>query len=888
MGGLLPSRCQRCSTTGIMVRMGSGVRSGVAALVLAAAIVAVTPGGAGQAAPPPAGELDGRLEPVAALAQTDGAAALRTARGGGLDTANGRVRVVVERTDTRAAQAVRAAGGEVVRESGGLVSAFVAPAELELLSRAPGVSRVRPPYAAVPAVVSQGVAGLNATAWHAAGSPGFRGTGVGVAVIDLGFAGVEATKAAGELPAGTEVVDLCPGRLASTNHGTGVAEVVHDVAPGATLTLICVADEADLAEAVAVTKSRGARVIVHSVLWLNTSRGDGSGGPDTPDAIAADARASGILWVNAAGNHSQKHWSGAFTDANADGVHEFAGTDTTNALSVASTGEVCGYLKWDDWPTTDVDFALEFVLPDGSVLASSTVRQDGDDPPTDGLCAQGGGNSISLRVRRVSGTGSPRLDLFWVAPGLLEHQVTAGSLAEPGTSPQVLAVGAICSHTQALQAFSSRGPTIGGRVKPDLVSFDAVSSSSFGPSTSCATAGTAGFAGTSAATPHVGGAAALVLEERPGLTPAELQAVLEGKSVDMAQPGQDNDTGWGRLFLTPDLPTPVLGAPSNVEQTTVTVAGTINPLVARTTYRFEYGPTTAYGVSTTELPASSTSASATLSGLLADTAYSYRLVATNPFGSGQVAGGTFTTIPYRPPSAATGPATDIREAAATLTAGVNPHGKQTTVSFQLGLSTGYGLRTSAVVLPAGNAHVPVAIAVGGLAAGATYHFRVVAENELGQTVGPDQVLTTTAAPAPPAIAPSRPAPAQRVVTVRNLPPRLLLRRPATAKPLKAVLTGGLARVHADISVDEAARLRLRVVDLKTGRTLELAAGSRLGVTKARKPAPLIESRRARAGSFGVFSLVRSAALLRGRSYALEVVAIDSGGRSARLRVRFTR
>jgi hypothetical protein len=74
----------------------------------------------------------------------------------------------------------------------------------------------------------------------------------------------------------------------------------------------------------------------HSVGWFNSSRGDGTGAAGTPDAIVADARANGILWVNAAGNEAQHHWSGAFVDANLNGYQDFAPGNELNTFVVAS------------------------------------------------------------------------------------------------------------------------------------------------------------------------------------------------------------------------------------------------------------------------------------------------------------------------------------------------------------------------------------------------------------------------------------------------------------------------------------------------------------------------------------------------------------------------
>ncbi len=53
--------------------------------------------------------------------------------------------------------------------------------------------------------------------------------------------------------------------------------------------------------------------------------------------------------------------------------------------------------------------------------------------------------------------------------------------------------------------------------------------------------------GTSMASPHVAGGAALVWSARPGLNVAELETVLRASSVDLGDAGRDNEFGSGRL-----------------------------------------------------------------------------------------------------------------------------------------------------------------------------------------------------------------------------------------------------------------------------------------------------------------------------------------------------
>jgi type VII secretion-associated serine protease mycosin len=55
--------------------------------------------------------------------------------------------------------------------------------------------------------------------------------------------------------------------------------------------------------------------------------------------------------------------------------------------------------------------------------------------------------------------------------------------------------------------------------------------------------------GTSMATPHVAGAAALLVAAHPDLTPAQLRARLRATATDAGQPGFDVAHGWGRLDL---------------------------------------------------------------------------------------------------------------------------------------------------------------------------------------------------------------------------------------------------------------------------------------------------------------------------------------------------
>lgn len=101
-----------------------------------------------------------------------------------------------------------------------------------------------------------------------------------------------------------------------------------------------------------------------------------------------------------------------------------------------------------------------------------------------------------------------------------------------------------------------------------------------------------------------------------------------------------------------------------------------------------------------------------------------------------------------PPNAATLIAKDVGQTQATLTATVNPHGAATSVYFDLGTSTDYGVQSAPKDAGAGTEALTVEIPVQGLTAHTTYHFRVVATSPNGTVRGADQTFTTASPPAP--------------------------------------------------------------------------------------------------------------------------------------------
>src|SRR5579859_7133805 len=88
-------------------------------------------------------------------------------------------------------------------------------------------------------------------------------------------------------------------------------------------------------------------------------------------------------------------------------------------------------------------------------------------------------------------------------------------------------------------------------------------------------------------------------------------------------------------------------APSMISGSSAVLNATVNPNGTTTTYAFQYGPTTNYGLQTATTAAgsgtSATTVHLTVSGLLSSTPYHFRVVATSANGSTPGADVTFTT-----------------------------------------------------------------------------------------------------------------------------------------------------------------------------------------------------------------------------------------------------
>lgn len=590
---------------GISVLMRRGAPRGIMPVLLALLLVACGGSSATPTAPPGATGI-GRPAATAAptgrnldkvdtvflqlitVYQTRGADAARQfARDQGLVTKQDEVRVtlILDSDDPAVADstalAVQRLGGRVTATAGNMME-FVVPAQTVIdygkqtnrqnffadladfqhvkgIERTPTATPAATPPAgssgrSVPGGTSEGVALTGADVWQAAG---ITGKGVKVGVIDGAFNNYQQFLANAKVTAKSFRADgLLEDRetTAETIHGTACTEIVSEMAPDAELYLAAFDTPLEFIAAIRWLTTVGVSVISTSIGFDGSFPLDGSG----PIATEIDkAKAKGVFFAISAGNEAggkigsdgaEGHFGATFADSDGDGFHDFPGAKNANGLRVQLSGQPFRIiLNWDDWQRPHVNYDLFLFDSNGKEVArgdDNQARGFGVKRPVESIRGKVRAGAYTLRVKKVN-PSDPDLPFNVFFGGAQFEQVTpASSLSTPADAKGAVAVAAVDVQTGKVEDYSSQGPTLDNRAKPEIGAPDNNANAAY------ASIGRKTFAGTSAAAPHVAGAAALYKQAVPDATPdVTLRFLSERARKPQGSLVGDNISGVGLLFL---------------------------------------------------------------------------------------------------------------------------------------------------------------------------------------------------------------------------------------------------------------------------------------------------------------------------------------------------
>ena len=379
---------------------------------------------------------------------------------------------------------------------------------------------------------------------------GVNGTGVKVGVISDGANNRASAQATGDLPGSIAVFGTCsPSSFRTCNEGTAMLEIIHDLAPGATLGMGTVTTSMDFVQRVTNFVNWGADIIVDDLGYFAEPYFE-----DGPPANAyVNAIAQGVVVVSAAGNDSERHYQGSFSDSDGDGWHNFAVGDELMAFTVNAGSTAAAFLQWPNrFGSASDDYDLYAYDVFGNEVDYSVNWQNGSgsDPfeQVSVSCPGPADCTFSIAVKRYQAAALP-LELFvtnaratqFLTPGdaVIGHKAVQGVIS-------VAAISASDPGSDTIEPYSSRGPStiyfpsFQQRATPTLTAIDCVSVTGVGGFGSH-------FCGTSAAAPHAAAVAALMISAKPSLTRAEVVSRLQGTAADRGVSGFDNTFGSGLI-----------------------------------------------------------------------------------------------------------------------------------------------------------------------------------------------------------------------------------------------------------------------------------------------------------------------------------------------------
>jgi len=387
-----------------------------------------------------------------------------------------------------------------------------------------------------------------------------------------------------------------------TDEGRAMAEIVHDVAPGAELAFHTAnVGEADFAQGIQDLANKGCKVIADDVFYFDE--------PFFQDGIIAQsvdlAKKNGVAYFSAAGNNYNSSYESDYHPTTDEALgpgngtaHNFSAPGATpryyQPIYIPSGGSFIASFQWDQPSFTasgagsqsDLDIYLIDIT--GNIVAAGATDniKSGDPIEVFGYDNNTPDYTFFLVILKYDGPDPTHIKYnmyndaqFYLttpaipgilAPTLVGHAKAEGAIATGAAF--YLNTPAYGVDTPKVEFFSSLGGVAnyfdvkGNRIapfvrrKPEITAPDGGNTSFFNPfgngDIPQDTDTFPNFFGTSAAAPHAAGIAALMIEAERlnNLTPAQIKGILSKHTVDMDNiytdgfdKGFDFNTGYGLI-----------------------------------------------------------------------------------------------------------------------------------------------------------------------------------------------------------------------------------------------------------------------------------------------------------------------------------------------------
>lgn len=442
------------------------------------------------------------------------------------------------------------------------------------------------PQLNIGSVVSQGDKAMNTDQGRA--TAGVDGSGLKIGILSDTYnalGGAAEGVAEGNLPGVgnpngySTPVQVLADRVTGTDEGRGMAELVHDVAPGAELAFhTAFGGIADFASGILELRQAGCDIIVDDVSYFAQ--------PYFQDDIIAQAVeevvADGAMFFSSAGNSRNNSYEEAMKPGNflfdfGGGLlyepHDWSDGEYFLKLTLPPGAGLNLWLQWDEpsllagliGPQQDLD-----ILVFNSTLTAIVAASAGNNPlsglPVEAIQGGNGGATplvLYLFVGRYAPTpGNPNKIKFvdfqgvnvgsyfsnssqWIKSTIVGHHnaeaaITTGAAAYFNTPPfgvDPAVINAFSSIGGSLVLFDPAGnrlTTPQDRFKPDLTGPDGGNTSFFG--SDFEPDGFPNFFGTSASAPHIAALAALMKEAVPNASGPTVEKILKETAEDMNDP----------------------------------------------------------------------------------------------------------------------------------------------------------------------------------------------------------------------------------------------------------------------------------------------------------------------------------------------------------------